>query len=100
MPLRETYKGLDKLALYIVGEKGINDTLGDRLSAIIQYWTAQSNTSIIFATIFSTIGVSLLLEFSGKLKLIALPIFLVFIYFSLRTWAYGRCAKIACSLWK
>lgn len=100
MPVRETYKNLDKIALFVVGEKGINDTVGDRLSAIVQYWTSQSNTSVVFATIFSTIGVSLLLELSGKLKLIALPIFLAFLYFSLRTWAYGRCARIACSSWK
>ncbi len=100
MPSRETYKGLDKIALYIIGENNINDTLGDRLSPIVQYWTAQSNTAVIFATVFSTLGLSLLLELKGILKLIAVPIFIIFIYFTIRTWAYGRCARIACSAWK
>lgn len=100
MPLRETYKGLDKIALFIVGEKGINDTLGDRLAAAIQYWTSQSNTSVVFATIFSTIGISFLLTFSGSTKLVSIPIFISFLYFALRAWACGRCARIACSSWK
>lgn len=92
-------KNLDKFAAWIVGEKRINNA-PSKPDPVIQYWTSQSNISVVFATIFSSISLGLYLGLLGKLRLVIIPFALAFLYFSFRTWAFGRCARIACSIWK
>jgi len=52
-------KGLDKLALFITGNQYVNEGDRETLSPLIQYWTSNSNISVIFSTIFSSISISL-----------------------------------------
>lgn len=102
MPQRSDYKGLNYFALLIVGEKGINNAppREGALEAVMQYWASQTNIAVVFATIFSSISIALFLELSGLLKLVASPFFISFLYFALRAWGFGRCARITCGLWK
>lgn len=99
MPERIAFNGLDKFALWFIGEKSINKSApsGGPLGAVMQYWTSQSNITVVFATIFSSISIVLFIELDIW---IAMPFFIGFLYFVIRTWAFGRCAQIACRLWK
>lgn len=101
MPLRNTFKGLNRIALYIVGENGINDApSADRgaLSAVVQYWGNQANVSAIFATVFSSISIAFLIQ--PNYNFLSIPSFVCFLYFLIRAWAFNRCAAIACSCHK
>ncbi len=100
MAQQEDFRGLNKIALKLLGVSGINAAVSpDLLSGIVQYWTAQSNVSVVFATVFATIGTTFLTQFDGYDRWISIFPFITFFYFMIRTWAFGRCAKIAVSLW-
>lgn len=102
MPQRKDYKGLDKFALLVVGEKNISNSSPREgaLEAVMQYWGSQSNIAVVFATILSSISIALFLELEELTRWVSLPFFFAFLYFALRAWAFGRCARIACGLWK
>lgn len=89
---------LDDFALLIIGKQSINKA-PSKPEIVLQYWSTRSNISIIFATIFSSISLALLIELSNENKLILLPFVFLFIYFSIKTWAYNRCANMACRIW-
>ena len=101
MPQRSDYKGLQKLALWILGQTGINNSAPrEVLGAVVQHWGNQANISTIFATIFSSITIALFVGLEGDMRWTALPFFIGLVYFSIRAWAFGKCSEIACGLWK
>ncbi len=88
---------LDMLACFLVGQKNsINDAPEEKF-LVLTYWTSCANVSVIFATIFSSMSIVLFIEI--ETNLVVIPFFIAFIWFSLRAWAFGRCAKIACKIW-
>jgi hypothetical protein len=101
---RETAGYLDKLALFIVGEININaepPTHDNILGPVVQYWTSQSNTSAIFATVLGSIFVAIFVSVDlDYWRWASAPFFVGLIYFTIRAWAFNRCARIACSRWK
>lgn len=107
MSQRKTYRGLDWFALYFLRLPSISDSFGDQNPEIaqmirqnaMQYWISQSNSSVVFATVSASIFVGLLTNRKSHAEIIAYIFFLTFIYFGIRAWAFGRCAKITCNLW-
>ena len=103
MVIRNDYKRLKWLALYIAGEDGINNAPNSStgaLGAVVQYWGNQANISAIFATIFSSIFITFFIQQDINLKIISIPSFIVSLYFMVRAWAFNVCAGIACSAHK
>jgi len=104
MPNRNSshLKKIDKLALWYLGLRSINDTPREdtgALEAVLHFWTSQSNLCAIFATIFMSTGVAFLVEFEDGARWVALPFALASVFFLIRTWAYSQCARIAARIW-